>query len=373
MRSVRDYNVRMKTPIPLTLTSRMMLSGLLFVLISPWSLKAAPASTESLGVQARFQTSGGSRYFPQTGKTVSGDFLRAFDRYGVALAGWPISNEVIEGGLKVQYFERVRMEHHPELAAKGYTVLLTRLGAEMVPAGNLARIRAFTSSTSKVYYPQTGHSLSAPFLKFWRDRGGVETFGYPISEPVWEGGLKVQWFERARMEHHPQLESRGWGVQLTRLGDQAWARSGRPGAAPPPAQPSAGLSGAEKYLLDMINAERGKAGMGQVESLPELSALARSRSEDMAARNYFSHTTPEGTDVFAQLRTRNIAFALAGEIIARSTAQDYGQATEMAQQAFLNSPSHRAIMLDAKYSYVGVGHGRASDGASYFTVVFVQR
>jgi uncharacterized protein YkwD len=303
---------------------------------------------------------------------VAGDFLRAFDRYGVALAGWPISDEMSEGGLRVQYFERMRMEYHPELASRGITVQITRLGAELAPQS--ARIGAFTSTKSKVYFPETGHSMSAPFLKYWRDHGSLETFGYPLSEPVWEGGLKVQWFERARMEHHPQLESTGWGVQLTRLGDQAWARSGGrgtdTGAAPEQSDPSAGV---EKSLLDMINAERARVGVGQVASLPELAELARSRSLDMAARNYFSHTTPEGTDVFAMLRARNIPFGYAGEILAKSTATDSGQATQMAMQAFLDSPGHKTIMLKAPYTHVGVGYARAADGASYFTVVFVSR
>ena len=347
-----------------------MITALLFIAITPLPVHAAPASTQNSGLQAHLQAMAEARYFPQTGKSVSGDFLRAFDRYGVALTGWPISDEMSEGGLQVQYFERMRMEHHPELASRGITVQITRLGAEL--AARTARIRAFTTTKSKVYFPQTGHSMSAPFLKYWRAHGSVETFGYPISEPVWEGGLKVQWFERARMEHHPQLESKGWGVQLTRLGDQAWARSGgrSTGAAPEQRDNSSDI---EKRLLGMVNAERANAGVGQVASLPDLAGVARSRSADMAARNYFSHTTPEGTDVFAILRTRNIAFGYAGEILARCTATDSGHATQMAMQAFLDSPAHKAVMLKAHYTHVGVGYARAADGASYFTVVFVSR
>jgi uncharacterized protein YkwD len=294
--------------------------------------------------------------------------LKAFERYGLALAGWPISDEMIVDGLRVQYFERVRMEHHPELASAGVTVQFTRLGAEMVPQGQLARIGAFASTRIRVYFPQTGHSLAAPFLKYWRDQGGLELFGYPISEPVWEGGLRVQWFERARMEHHPELANRGWGVQLTRLGEQSLARSG---GAPTQAAPA--QSGVEVSLLDMINAERVKVGVGQVESLPEVAEVARSRSADMAARNYFSHTTPEGIDVFAMLRARNIGFGYAGEILSRSLGHEDSRLAQVTLESFLNSPSHREILVNGRYTHAGAGHARAADGASYFTVVFLQR
>ena len=68
-----------------------------------------------------------SQYFSVTGKQVSGPFLNEFNRFGLQSIGWPISDQHQENGLTVQYFERVRMEYHPENAAP-YDVLLSQLG-----------------------------------------------------------------------------------------------------------------------------------------------------------------------------------------------------------------------------------------------------
>jgi uncharacterized protein YkwD len=351
-----------------------MLSVVLFLVISTGSLNAVAGSGGNVSIQSSLKTAGESRYFPQTGKTVNGDFLRAFDRYGLARIGWPISEEMAEGDLKVQYFERVRMEYHPELATRGTTVLLTRLGALMAPQGQMARIGPFTSNNTRLYIPETGHSLAAPFLSYWRDRGGVELYGYPISEMVWEGGLKVQWFERARMEYHPELVSKGWEVQLTLLGERALATTAANSVPQAPAAAQGtNLTDTERRMLDLINAERAKAGVGAVAPSPELVEVAQGRSSDMATRNYFSHTTPDGADVFAIMQARNIPFSYAGEIISKAINVGIEQGPQSALQAFLDSPGHKAIMLKSQYNYVGVGYARTANNESYFTVVFVQR
>src|SRR6478672_1721460 len=58
-----------------------------------------------------------SQYFSTTGRVVSGPFLSEFNRFGLQSIGWPISEQRQENGLTVQYFERVRMEYHPESAS----------------------------------------------------------------------------------------------------------------------------------------------------------------------------------------------------------------------------------------------------------------
>lgn len=289
--------------------------------------------------------------------------MRAFDRYGLAVTGWPISDEVTENNLKVQYFERMRMEYHPEFAM-GTAVQLTRLGAVFAPQERLGRVAPFANTTTKLYFQQTGHSLSAPFLSYWRNNGSVEALGYPISEPLWENGLKVQWFERARLEHHPEMANSVWEVQLTRLGNMAYTQAG--------GSPN-GQAGPEQRLLDSINSARIQSGVGAVAALPELIDLSQSRSSDMANRNYFSHNTPEGTDMFDMLRTRRIAFKYAGEIITKNTASDIPASTELAFQTFLNSPTHKDILLGKQFTHASAGYARTNSGVNYFTVVFIQK
>jgi 3D (Asp-Asp-Asp) domain-containing protein len=50
------------------------------------------------------------------------------------------------------------------------------------------------------YFGQTGHTVTGKFWEFYRQKGGLQVFGYPISEPFQERGVTVQYFERVRME-----------------------------------------------------------------------------------------------------------------------------------------------------------------------------
>ncbi|MFL5733798.1 MAG: glycosyl hydrolase family 18 protein [Chloroflexia bacterium] len=69
--------------------------------------------------------------------------------------------------------------------------------------------RVSTTST-RVYFPETGHSLKGTFLEYWRAHGGLPVYGYPITEEFTEASLtngrqyKVQYFERNRFEYHPE-------------------------------------------------------------------------------------------------------------------------------------------------------------------------
>jgi hypothetical protein len=163
---------------------------------------------------------------------------------GVLIFGYPISEEIIEGGRVVQYFERARFEYHPEDLGKDGQIQLSLLGREMTVG------RTFPDATPDMgtqYFPETKHTLSGKFLKFWLKRGGLAIFGFPISEPFDEVSLMdgqtrtTQYFERARFEYHPetldgfyQREEQALGLQLAGLheielgdlGRQAMQRQG---------------------------------------------------------------------------------------------------------------------------------------------------
>lgn len=68
-----------------------------------------------------------------------------------------------------------------------------------------------------VYFPQTEHNLSGEFLKYWKSRGGLSIFGYPLTEAFTENGYTVQYFERNRFELHPENQP-PYNVLLGRLG-----------------------------------------------------------------------------------------------------------------------------------------------------------
>ena len=125
---------------------------------------------------------------------------------GVLIFGYPISDEMIENGRVVQYFERARFEYHPEAANPAERIQLSLLGRELTADRNFPPARP---EDGEVFFPETGHTLSGPFLRFWQKRGGIPIFGFPISEPMDEVSpvdgqtYRVQYFERARFEYHP--------------------------------------------------------------------------------------------------------------------------------------------------------------------------
>ncbi len=79
---------------------------------------------------------------------------------------------------------------------------------------------------TQVYFPQTGHTLRNDFLIHWRHLGGLEIFGYPITEEFLEVNPEdgktytVQYFERARFEHHPEFAGTEYEVLLGLLGNE---------------------------------------------------------------------------------------------------------------------------------------------------------
>jgi hypothetical protein len=140
-------------------------------------------------------------YLAATGHNLGGDFLSYWLEHGsVQVLGYPISElfKEPESNLVLQYFERGVMEYHPENNPP-YQVLLKSLGSELNKA-----TPSVTSdnppSPDSVYYPDTGHWLDGRFVSYWQKNGGLDQFGYPISEPKIEGNRLIQWTERARFE-----------------------------------------------------------------------------------------------------------------------------------------------------------------------------
>ncbi|NJN65527.1 MAG: hypothetical protein HC884_01855 [Chloroflexaceae bacterium] len=123
----------------------------------------------------------------------------------------------------MQWFERDRLEDH---GSQG--VMAGRLGARVLeldgrPWETFPKVTSAAAGCQ--YFEPTGHSLCEPFLSYWRTNGGLERFGYPITEPTdetienWSG--TVQYFERRRMEHHPENQP-PYHILLGLLGNRVW-------------------------------------------------------------------------------------------------------------------------------------------------------
>ncbi len=155
-------------------------------------------------------------YFAETGHWVSGPFLEFFYMYGgLEIFGYPITERFLDQGLWVQYFQKARMEWHPD-NPDPYKVQLGLLAEELHyrrPAVPPPQPR----SRRKVHFPETGHSVSYAFLDYFRAHHNIFIFGYPITEMYFEDGKIVQYFQRMKMEWHP--DDPASNVQIGNLGD----------------------------------------------------------------------------------------------------------------------------------------------------------
>lgn len=146
----------------------------------------------------------------------------------------------------------------------------------------------------------------------------------------------------------------------------------RPVATPVPVgtpSPAATLDTLEATVLRLTNEQRTQQGLASLAAQPTLMTIARGRSQDMAVRNYFDHTNPDGKLVFDLMKAAGYVYRSAGENIAYNNYPVSSSATEVVK-AWMNSSGHRANILNTKYGRLGVGAWVRSDGRIYFTQVF---
>jgi hypothetical protein len=196
-------------------TWRLLLIG--FAAALGWLLVVPLSAQEPPGC-ARFES------FDQIDHKVCDEFLVFFEAHGgLEIFGYPISEQHIEDGRWVQYFQRVRMDYSHELF-RTTAVRLALLGEEFAPEDMKqpiqAALRPKSNDPDHRYFPQTGHTVAYDFLDFFDENGGLEVFGNPITENFQQDGRRVQYFEHMLMEWDP---NRG-GIVLHNLGKMRYDR-----------------------------------------------------------------------------------------------------------------------------------------------------
>ena len=169
-----------------------------------------------------------NRFFPETGHNLHGAFRRYWDQNGaIAILGYPITEEYLatstDGKTYVQqYFQRARMEYHPENAPP-YDVLLGLMGVSSTAGRSFPDASVAQSSELLTFFPETKQSIRL-FRDWWSRSGGLPVFGFPISEEMQEKNptdgktYTVQYFERNRLELHPENKGKDGEVMLGLLG-----------------------------------------------------------------------------------------------------------------------------------------------------------
>lgn len=174
-------------------------------------------------------------YYPQSGHSMTMGFARFVgDLGGTDLAGLPITEEIEEHGVVVQYFQNLRLEWHPQRPA-GKRVVVGTLGLELGKAQ--PPVAAPTSGSSVIFFPGSGHTLADGFLAYYEAHAGPTLLGAPISEELVEHGAVVQYFSNAELQWRA-----GSAVTLGTLGSTAATARGWTVQAPPlaPIAPPAG-------------------------------------------------------------------------------------------------------------------------------------
>lgn len=124
-------------------------------------------------------------------------------------------------------------------------------------------------------------------------------------------------------------------------------------------------------MLRMVNLERKAAGLGLVVECPALNQSALAHSQDMYARDFFSHTNPDDESPSDRIR-------LTGYLI-RSKSWRTGENIAMGfvdvvsvMAGWMNSPGHRANILNSKFTHLGFGIQSLGTGSNYDGYIWTQ-
>lgn len=129
------------------------------------------------------------------------------------------------------------------------------------------------------------------------------------------------------------------------------------------AQGTTGLNKLASQVIDLTNQERKKNGLPALEADPALSNVAQTKTNDMKAKNYFSHTSPTYGSPFDMMRDFGITYRTAGENIAM------GQVTaKQVVNSWMNSEGHRKNILNPDFTKIGVGY---TSSGNYWAQMFI--
>jgi uncharacterized protein YkwD len=128
----------------------------------------------------------------------------------------------------------------------------------------------------------------------------------------------------------------------------------------------------EAVVLNYVNQERARYGLGALSLHFRLSAAAAVHTMDMACKNFFSHTGSDGSSPFDRIKTQGYAYNYAGENLfaGNGVYNDPGQAVS----AWMNSPGHRQNILKPEFTEAGISYiyNPNSTYGSYFAIVFAR-
>ena len=147
-----------------------------------------------------------------------------------------------------------------------------------------------------------------------------------------------------------------------------------PTTAPAPVKPTTtapaanSLGAYENQVVTLVNQERAKAGLAPLKINTKLAGVAERKAEDLRDKNYFAHNSPTYGSPFDMMKQFGITYTSAGENIAK------GQKTPAeVMNGWMNSPGHKANIMNANYTEIGVGYVTDSNGTTYWVQHFIRQ
>ncbi len=119
----------------------------------------------------------------------------------------------------------------------------------------------------------------------------------------------------------------------------------------------------ETEVIRLANEYRVKNGLKALTENWELSRVARYKAQDMHDSGYFAHKSPVYGDPFQMIKSFGLAYRAAGENIAMGYKTPQAVVT-----GWINSPDHRANLLNKNFTQIGVGY--CADG-NYWSQMFI--
>ena len=320
------------------------------------------------------------RYFPETSHNVPDFFANYWAANGGLEAfGLPLTEPYQRDGLTVQWFERARFERHMENKDTPFEILLGQLGREVRQPERAADPIAEPGGR---YFAETGHNVFR-FLPFWAANGGLARFGQPLTEERRELNVAdgkqytVQYFERARLEWHPESTDNRYEFLLGQLGrerydavkrDDAVAAAAGLSASPPLVAAAPAADTLELLMWRTINADRAAAGVPPLAYDPLVAKAAALHLDDMIANNYLEHIGTDGSTAVQRMRRVGVQVQWGSENISMECAKDPAIAIKNIRAWMLAEPyadglyNHRWNLLYKGYSRIGIAFGVAKNG-----------
>lgn len=320
----------------------------------------------------------GPRYFAETGHNVPDIFANYWAANGgLAQFGLPLTEPYAQGSLTVQWFERARFERHLESKDTPYEVLLGQLGRELRPDDPPVAPK----DGSARFFPESGHNLNV-FRRYWEKNGGLARFGVPTSEELREVSkgdgreYTVQYFERARLEHHPEHTGGPFEVMLGLIGAERYKaiRATDPIAAiagtpvPPPVVAAAPATNIETLMWRTINADRAAAGVPPLALDPLVSKAAAIQVADMGANNFIDHYGSDGSRPIDRMRRVGVQVQYGSENVSMECAKDPQTAVKNIRAWMMAEPlsdgvyNHHWNLMYKGYTRIGIAFGIAKNG-----------